>query len=189
MARARQLLERHGVVTRETVRAEGWPGGFAAVYPAFRAMEDGGKARRGYFVAGLGAAQFALPGAADRLRGERAADTPPVVVAATDPAQLYGAALPWPERAGRPVRTPGALVALHGGEPVAYLERGARRLLTFGADPSRWIEALTDLVKNGRLRALTLERVDDVPTRESPAAAALRAAGFVDAYRGLRFGP
>jgi ATP-dependent Lhr-like helicase len=189
MARARQLLDRHGVVTRETVRAEGWPGGFAAVYPALRAMEDAGRARRGYFVAGLGAAQFALPGAADRLRGERAADSAPVVVAATDPAQLYGAALPWPDSAGRPVRVPGALVALDGGAPVAYLEKGARRLLTFGADPALWIEALTDLVKNGRLRALTLERVDDVPTRESPAAVSLRSAGFVDSYRGLRFGP
>jgi ATP-dependent Lhr-like helicase len=87
------------------------------------------------------------------------------------------------------VRAPGALVALHAGVPVAYLERGARRVLTFGADPSLWIEALTDLVKNGRLRALTLERIDDVPTRESPAVTALRSAGFVDSYRGLRFGP
>jgi ATP-dependent Lhr-like helicase len=189
MARARQLLDRHGVVTRETVRAEGWPGGFAAVYPALRAMEEAGRARRGYFVAGLGAAQFALPGAADRLRGERATDSAPVVVAATDPAQLYGAALPWPDSAGRPLRAPGALVALYGGAPVAYLEKGARRLLTFGAEPALWIEALTDLVKNGRLRALTLERIDDVATRESPAVVALRSAGFVDSYRGLRFGP
>ncbi|HEV2993545.1 MAG TPA: DEAD/DEAH box helicase [Acidimicrobiia bacterium] len=188
-ARARQLLERHGVVTRETVRAEGWPGGFAAVYPALRAMEEAGRARRGYFVAGLGAAQFALPGAADRLRGEREAEDEVVVLAATDPAQPYGAALPWPDTPGRPARVPGALVVLHGGQPAAYLERGAKRVLTFDAEPSQWVGALTELVKNGRLRSLTIERVDDVPARESPTAPSLRAAGFVDGYRGLRFGP
>ena len=188
-ARARQLLERHGVVTRETVRAEGWPGGFAAVYPALRAMEEAGRARRGYFVAGLGAAQFALPGAADRLRSERDVDAEPVVLAATDPAQPFGAALPWPDTPGRPARGPGALVVLHGGRPAAYLERGAKRVLTFGSEPDQWVDALTGLVKNGRLRSLTIERIDDVPTRESPAAASLRAAGFVDSYRGLRWGP
>ncbi|HEV2993387.1 MAG TPA: helicase-related protein, partial [Acidimicrobiia bacterium] len=186
LARARQLLERHGVVTREAVRAEGSPGGFAAVYPTLRAMEDTGKVRRGYFVAGLGAAQFALPGAADRLRAERTADDTATVLAATDPAQPYGAALGWPDTPGRPARTPGALVVLRAGRPVGYLERGAKHLLTFGADPEAWIEPLTELVKDGRVRALTLERIDTVPVRESPAAESLRAAGFVPSYRGLR---
>ena len=100
-AQALQLLERHGVVTREGVRAEGVAGGFAAVYPVLRALEESGRARRGWFVAGLGAAQFALPGAVDRVRAYRTitADEPhAIVLAATDPAQPYGAALGWPER-------------------------------------------------------------------------------------------
>ena len=143
-----QLLERHGVVTREAVRAEGTPGGFAAVYPVLRALEESGRARRGWFVAGLGAAQFALPGAVDRLRAHRTtpADEPArvAVLAATDPAQPYGAALGWPEREGssRPSRTAGAHVVLVDGECVAFIERGGRSLLTFptagGADdPTR----------------------------------------------------
>ena len=134
---ALQLLDRHGVVTREAVRAEGTPGGFAGVYPVFRALEESGRARRGWFVAGLGAAQFALPGAVDRLRAHK---NPPddepgrvSVLAATDPAQPYGAALSWPEPVGggRPSRTVGAHVVLVDGECVAYVERGGRGLLTF----------------------------------------------------------
>jgi ATP-dependent Lhr-like helicase len=189
-ALALQLLERHGVLTREAARAEGFPGGFAAVYPVLSALEEGGRVRRGYFVAGLGAAQFALPGAVDRLRSLRATPedepAPAVVLAATDPAQPYGAALAWPEAgAGRPARAAGASVVLVDGGLAAYLERGGRNVVTFGADPAEWVEPLTTLVKDGRVAKLELHRIDGRPVRESPAADALRDAGFRDAYRGL----
>src|SRR5262249_12238743 len=132
---ALQLLDRFGVVTREAVRAEGVPGGFAGVYPVLRALEESGRARRGWFVAGLGAAQFALPGAVDRLRAHRTVDEDDtsrvLVLAATDPAQPYGAALSWPEHGGRPSRAAGAYVVLVDGECALYLERGLRSMLTF----------------------------------------------------------
>jgi ATP-dependent Lhr-like helicase len=151
-------------------------------------MEESGKVRRGYFVAGMGAAQFAHPGAVDRLRaarddGEQDAET--LVLAATDPAQPYGAALPWPESAGRPARAAGAFVVLTDGEPAAFLERGARSLLTFGSDPSQWADALAGIVKDGRLRKIELQRIDGLPVGESPLAEGVRSAGFVDGYRGL----
>ncbi len=198
---AEVLLARHGVLGREAVRAEGLGGGFARVYPVLRAMEEAGRVRRGYFVAGLGAAQFALPGAVDRLRSLR--DAPPGdgtgvaglglpagtgTLAATDPAQPYGAALPWPDTAGgpaRPSRSAGAFVVLEGGEPVAFLDRGGRSLLTFGGPTGAWAEPLVELVKGGRLRSIDLARVDGAGARESPHAAALREAGFRDSYRGL----
>jgi ATP-dependent Lhr-like helicase len=199
-ARAIQLLDRHGVVTREAALAENSPGGFAGVYPVLKAMEDGGSVRRGYFVAGLGAAQFALPGAVDRLRtlrevgttheqdrpGDAVADgdTLTVVLAAADPSQPYGAALPWPETAGRPARAAGAYVILVDGRPAAFLERGARSLATFGADPGTWADALASLVKDGRLRKIELGRVDGEHP-EPEIADALRAVGFIDGYRGL----
>ncbi|MFN8035307.1 MAG: DEAD/DEAH box helicase [Acidimicrobiia bacterium] len=191
-ARAVQMLERHGVVTREAVRAEATPGGFAGVYGVLRALEESGRARRGYFVAGLGAAQFALPGAVDRLRAERAPERehPSVLVlAATDPAQPYGSALAWPESPGRPARAAGASVVMVDGELVAFLERGGRTLLTFPStvEPAAWIDALTGLVKDGRIRTLELRHVDGTPARESPLAEPLRAAGFQDVPRGLRF--
>jgi ATP-dependent Lhr-like helicase len=198
-ALAWQLLERHGVVTREAVLAEGVPGGYAAVYPVLRALEERGQVRRGYFVSGLGAAQFALPGAVDRLRGARdeREPRPPVVLAATDPAQPYGAALAWPEAtgAGHPSRAAGARVVLWAGRPLAFLERGARRLVTFASrdgEPEQVAErtqalvtALVSLVSGGGVRSLELSHVDGEPVRESPLAADLRAAGFVDGYRGL----
>jgi ATP-dependent Lhr-like helicase len=142
-ARVRQLLDRHGVITREVVQAEEIEGGFAAVYGVLRAMEEAARVRRGYFVAGRGAAQFALPGAVDRLRATREADETPTVVtiAATDPANPYGAALGWPkhrtdqsdvetsaERAEtgglrRPTRSAGALVILVDGVLAAWLAK------------------------------------------------------------------
>ncbi len=193
-ARALQLLDRHGVVTRESVLAENAPGGFAGVYPVLKAMEESGKVRRGYFVAGLGAAQFALPGAVDRLRALRDARptlddgdepvAPPTVLAAADPAQPYGAALPWPDAAGRPARQAGAYVVLADGAPTAYLERGARSLLTFGTPPERWAEPVATLVKDGRLRKIELHRIDGAPASESPHLEALRVVGFADGYRG-----
>jgi ATP-dependent Lhr-like helicase len=183
-----QLLERHGVVTREGVRSENVPGGFAAVYPVLRALEESGRARRGWFVAGLGAAQFALPGAVDRVRAFRTpeGDGPhAVVLAATDPGQPYGAALSWPESSGRPARAAGAYVVLVDGDLAVYVERGGKHLLTFGADPHVWSAALVEAHKEGRVGRLQLERIDDEPARTSPHADVLRDAGFADGYRGL----
>ena len=191
-ARALQLLDRHGVLTREAALAEGLPGGYAGIYPVLKAMEEAGTVRRGYFVAGLGAAQFAVPGAVDRLRAARepvdradraAPDT--LVLAAADPAQPYGAALPWPEGPGRPSRSAGAYVVLADGAVAAFLERGARSLTTFGVDAAVWADGLASLVKDGRLRRVELVNVDGEPWSASPHADRLREAGFVDGYRGL----
>jgi ATP-dependent Lhr-like helicase len=159
-----------------------------------KALEERGAVRRGYFVAGLGAAQFALPGAVDRLRSFR--DPPPdgaaapatVVLAATDPAQPYGASLPWPEHSqgGRPARTAGAHVVLVDGALAAHLERGGHSLVTF--DVEGWAPVLRDLVDGGRYRSLEIRKVDGVPVRDGSVqaiAAELRAAGFVEGYRGL----
>ena len=126
MARARLLLDRHGIVSREIVNADGL-GSFAELYPVLKALEDAGKVRRGYFVAGLGGAQFAVPGADERLR-LKPEDKPAVVLAATDPANPYGAALPWPGGEPRPQRAPGAVVVLHQGRLLAYLGKSDRSL-------------------------------------------------------------
>ena len=191
LARAHQLLDRYGVVTRETALGEGQEGGFAGVYPVLKALEERGEARRGYFVAGLGAAQFALPGAVDRLRGSREpeSDAAPVVLAATDPSQPYGAALGWPESPGRPARTAGAHVVLIDGVPMVVLERGGRSLTTFeGAESNdAWIDAVIGLVKDGRLRKLEIAKVDGTAVRETPWAARLEAAGFTSAYKGMLY--
>ena len=152
-ASAEGLLDRHGVVTRGAVTSERVPGGFAGVYKVLSAFEDSGRCRRGYFVGSLGAAQFGGPGAVDRLRSfsrEVGADPDDkiaaVVLAATDPANPYGAALPWPERVSddatpgtghRPGRKAGALVVLVDGALAVYVERGGRTLLTFTADARR----------------------------------------------------
>jgi ATP-dependent Lhr-like helicase len=199
-ATALQLLERYGVLTREAVLAEGVEGGFAAVYPVLKALEERGQVRRGYFVAGLGGAQFALPGAVDRLRAVRGddigagtvdGDAVPVVLAATDPAQPYGASLPWPESTGRPARAAGALVVLIDGAPVAYLERGGRSLVVFAAAEHHpgWAVALAGSVgRTGGRTRLEIARIDGEPAALSPHADALRAAGFRDGYRGLVLG-
>jgi len=196
-ALATTLLERHGVVTREAVAAEAVAGGFSALYPVFRAMEEAGRIRRGYFVDGLGAAQFALAGAVDRLRAGRGAGVPTGVVhvlAAADPANPYGAALPWPrfdDGDRRPIqRAAGAYAVLVDGAAVAYLERGGRSLLTFPAfadegAPRRAADGLAALVSDGRLRELAIARVDGVPVGESPVREALIAAVFAPGYRGL----
>ncbi|MEZ5138568.1 MAG: DEAD/DEAH box helicase [Acidimicrobiales bacterium] len=202
-ARAMQLLERYGVLTREAALGEGVTGGFAGVYPVLKALEERGTVRRGYFVAGLGAAQFAVPGAVDRLRSAReprrrdalggrdgrgGADVDDVVVlAATDPAQPYGAALPWPPPDGRPARSAGALVVLVDGEAAVFVERGGRSLLTFPAAmvDDRWADALAGVVRSGRRRSLEVAKIDGAPARESPHADTLRRAGFADGYKGL----
>jgi len=190
--RALQLLERYGVLTREMALAEGAEGGFAGVYPILKEMEDRGQVRRGYFVAGLGAAQFALPGAVDRLRDERRTgiddDPPPaIVLAACDPAQPYGAALSWPDSAGRPNRATGAFVVLRAGEPLVHLERGGRSLNLFdgAATDSTWVTALASLVHNDQLRAIEVRKVDGDPIAEHPDIADLLVAGgFKPGYRG-----
>ena len=188
--RALQLVERYGVLTREAVLGEGQSGGFAGVYPVLRELEERGQLRRGYFVAGLGAAQFASMGAVDRLRQHRDAEPggQVMVLAATDPAQPYGAGLAWPESSGRPARVAGAYVVLVDGEPAVYIERGGRSLATFAASAADgWIEALQGLVKDGRLRGLELSRIDGVAAHDAPVAERLLAAGFGRGYRGLTY--
>ena len=194
-AQALQLLDRYGVVTRETVLAEGVVGGYASVYGVMKVLEERGRARRGYFVAGLGAAQFALPGAVDRLRATRDAidrdispdQVPaPIVLASTDPAQPYGATLGWPEAAGRPARTAASLVVLHQGMALAWFDRRAHHLVLFSGatDDDAWAQALAGLVRTGRQRTVEVRKVDGGEVTAS-VAEALRAAGFADGYRGL----
>jgi ATP-dependent helicase Lhr and Lhr-like helicase len=195
-AHALALLERHGVLTREAVASEGVEGGFSGVYPVLRALEEAGRIRRGYFVDGLGAAQFALAGALDRLRAEREPGAAPVVhlLAAADPANPYGAALPWPRRDAadrRPFqRAAGAYVALVDGIAALYLERGGSTLQTFPAadDPevaTAAVAGLARLVTSGRLKELVIRKVDGGPIETSPARGRLLDAGFVAGYRGL----
>jgi ATP-dependent Lhr-like helicase len=135
LALAEQLLARHGVLTRDAIAAEDVPGAFGALYPVLRSLEESGRVRRGYFVAGLGGSQFAHAGALDRLRSLREPDPEApqgAVVAATDPANIYGAAVPWPRTtATRLMRAAGAHVALVDGRLVAFLGKGERDIATF----------------------------------------------------------
>ncbi|MBE7519324.1 MAG: DEAD/DEAH box helicase [Thermoflexaceae bacterium] len=199
-ALAGALLERYGVVTRETAATEGLPGGFSAVYPVLKAMEESGRVRRGYFIEGLGGAQFALPGAVDRLRAGRDAprDESALVLAATDPANPYGATLGWPQKEASsrntPQRAAGARVVLVSGEPILYLERSGKGLLTLPAadDPGRLALAISALLQDPAIlngRSFTIERIDGEPAAGSPHAAALLGAGFVPGYRGMVFRP
>ncbi|GAA4221290.1 ATP-dependent Lhr-like helicase [Streptosporangium album] len=208
-AQAEVLLERHGVVTRGAVTAERLPGGFAAIYQVLRAFEESGRCRRGYFVEGLGGAQFALPGAVDRMRATAApsGDGAPdpwstrkpdgngrraVVLAAADPANPYGAALSWPAHPGevshKPGRKAGSLVVLVDGHLVLYVERGGKTLLSF-TDGDRLrpaVDALALAVRDGALGKLTVERADGAAINDSPLGAALEEAGFHPTPRGLR---
>ncbi len=215
-ALAELLLERYGVLTREQVSAEGLAGGFSSVYGALTELETLGVCRRGYFVEGLGGAQFALPGAVERLRAGRV-DRPDatLVLAAVDPAQPYGAVLPWPRREGqkrRPARVAGAYVVLVAHEPVLYLERGGRGIVTltsevgairdgrlavsgapavFGgrragvAPLALALCALADAVRTGRIDAIALERVDGEPAIGSELEPALVELGFRQGPRKL----
>src|SRR4051812_8320367 len=188
------LLERYGIVTRETVLAEGVPGGFATLYGELANLETLGTARRGYFVEGLGGAQFALPAAVERLRGLRADDpADPRVLAATDPANPYGATIPWPRREDhsgrRPMRVAGAYVVTLDAEPVLYVERGGKGLLPL-ADPGEdrlreALEAVADEVRRGRLPRLGIERFDGEPVIGSPMGALLIELGFRQSPRRL----
>lgn len=227
---AQSLLDRHGLLTRGAVAAERVPGGFAGVYRVLAAMEERGRARRGYFVEGLGGAQFAMDGAADRLRSvngrlERAraaewpagpAAEPPqvLVLAAADPANAYGAALPWPDppatpgagepeagkggketkeaRAHRPGRKAGALVVLVDGELSLYVERGGKSLLAWPEDEGTLAAAtaaLASVVRAGALGSVTVERANGVPALGSALGAALEEAGFHATPRACGCGP
>ncbi|RZF03300.1 ATP-dependent helicase [Streptomyces sp. SCA2-2] len=208
-ALARTLLDRHGVVTRGAVAAEGVEGGFSAVYRVLSAFEDSGQARRGYVVEGLGAAQFAMDGAVDRLRAsataaEREAGGTPrqaLVLAAADPANAYGAALPWPEPpsgAGhKPGRKAGAMVVLVDGELAMYMERGGKTLLAWPSTtpddplaPDPRLEgaahALAGSAAGGSLGTVTVERINGEPALTSPVGTYLENAGFHATPRGLR---
>src|SRR6202165_3406241 len=177
------LLQRYGVLTRETVVAEGWAGGFAALYPVLRAMEESGRIRRGYFVEGLGGSQFALPGAVDRLRALRDSGGGIVALAATDPANAYGSILPWPRSDGRMGRTAGSYIVLDDGILKLYLERGGRSLLTNGeAQPEHWCALTGRWVRAGRVE---VQRVDEVQVRDSPLNALVPQSGFTSTHRGL----
>jgi ATP-dependent Lhr-like helicase len=229
-ALAELLLERYGIVTREQVLAEGVKGGFAMLYDTFANLETLGVCRRGYFVEGMGGAQFALPGAVERLRAARsllapvdggptpgasagrgvagvgagvssaAASARPderrtLVLAAADPAQPYGAALPWPRREGRergPSRVAGAYVVSVADEPALYVERGGRGLLTLaepldgdGEPVASGLRALADAVRAGRVPKLALERIDGEPAIASDLAQTLLELGFSPGPRKL----
>src|SRR5205807_416120 len=163
-ALAELLLERHGIVTRDSVRAEGVAGGYGAVYSELRALETLGLCRRGYFVEGLGGAQFALGGAVERIRELRSADAEEpeaLVLAAADPAQPYGAALPWPKRAGaRAARVAGAYLVLLDGEPALFVERGGRSLVPLREPDEAWLRpalaAVVDHVRRGGVKRLAV---------------------------------
>ncbi len=183
---AQQLLSRYGVLTREVAAAEGIFGGFSAVYDVLKAMEDAGRIRRGYFVAGVGATQFALPAALDLLRSlkEPPEDPETVLLAATDPANPYGTILHWPgsgtaEEVGRPTRTVGSLVILINGDLAAYVSRGARQLQVFlpEDDPAR---SATARALAGRLAGLGLliGEINGIPAPGHPLAPFLVDAGF-----------
>jgi ATP-dependent Lhr-like helicase len=183
IALAQTLLQRHGVLTREAVAAENVAGGFAALYPVLRAMEESGRIRRGYFVEGCGAAQFALAGAVDGLRSQRGATDTTVVLSAVDPANPYGAVLAWPKLAGRAARAVGSFVVLHSGELRLYIERGGRSMLTCGDVGDEDIDALTTVA--ARIGRLDLQTIDGDPAAAHHLAPRLRAGGFVPSTRGL----
>ena len=211
---AQQLLARYGVVTRETVTHEAIAGGFSTVYQVLKAMEDSGRVRRGYFVAGLGGAQFAMPAALDLLRSLRDVPDEPrtVVVAATDPANPYGSILKWPEtgeavtsadvnatpvESGRgPTRTVGSIVILVDGAAAAYLKKGERELLLFTPpeEPrrsavirqvARMLRSIASVREEGR-RGMLIAEVNSAPATAHPAARLFIEQGFLPTAMGLQ---
>ncbi len=206
-AAAEFLLERYGVVTRGSVAAEAVPGGFGQLYRVLGRLEEAGHTRRGYFVERLGAAQFSTSATIDRLRtlvrepGHGQLPTA-LGLAATDPANPYGAALGWPESAGghRPGRKAGALVVLLDGALALYVERGGKTVLGFGSlvpdTESAGAEAavldavaveLVAVLRRAGTVKLGIEKVNGSPVNDSPLGAALRRAGFYSTPSGLRF--
>ena len=199
---AELLLNRHGVLTKGAVASEGVPGGFAMLYKVLTAFEDAGRCQRGYFVESLGGAQFAVASTVDRLRSYLEGVDPErheyqtVVLAAADPANPYGAALPWPDGPHRPGRKAGALVALVDGQLAWFVERGGRTLLSFTDDADAHhaaAGALADLIGKGRVQSVLVEKINGVPVLEpgddgdrTAVMAALTGAGFARTPRGLR---
>ncbi|HRV60459.1 MAG TPA: DEAD/DEAH box helicase, partial [Solirubrobacterales bacterium] len=187
-AQAELMLERYGILTREMALAEGIPGGFSTLYPELSNLEVLGTARRGYFVEGLGGAQFALSGAVERLRALPAEENGPdtfTILAATDPASPWGSTLPWPklESGRKAARAAGAYVLARNGHPLLYVERGGKGLLRL--DPSlegealaAALSALTEEANAGRLGQLKIERFDGEPILGSTFEQLLVAAGF-----------
>jgi ATP-dependent Lhr-like helicase len=195
LARSQMLLERYGVVSRDAALADEIPGGFKAVYDVLKTMDEAGRVRRGYFVEGLSATQFAYPGAVERLRAEREreSDVETRALAAVDPANPYGNLLPWPptstETSRRPRRVSGAWVILYGGRLAAYVHTGGRGLLTFEPMLDRDIASavaveLRELGRRTR-RSLRLSRIDGEPAAKSPHASVLKSAGFRTDYNDL----
>lgn len=184
---AELLLDRHGVVARSTAHAEAYPGGFSALYPVLARLEEIGRIRRGYFVEGLGGAQFARPGAVDRLRMESSSEL--VVLAASDPANPYGGVLPWPDLEGvRLARDAGAYVFMVEGDLIAYLDRGRRGLTMLDPSPDSYglvSRAMAEVA--GRHRRLTLMTINGEPATASPLASQLTEWGFATAPRGLAY--
>ncbi len=191
LARARMLMERYGVASREAAKADGLSGGYSAVYPVLRSMEESGRARRGHFVEGLTGAQFALGGTIDRLRDARRVELEEEVrvLAAVDPAQPWGSLLSWPETSarGKPRRVVGARVVSVGGAPVLYVGKGGRAVLTFpvarddvilGRAVSAWLKAPSG-------RRLRVRTIDGIVATEHPAASVFMKSGFVEGYQEL----
>jgi ATP-dependent Lhr-like helicase len=204
LALGRSLLRRYGVVSREVVRGESLPGGYGPVYQVLKGMEETGRIRRGYFVEGLSGAQFAEPGAVDRLRAARPEETPlegfgaddAVLLSAVDPANPYGAMLSWPGVAERgrkvqPRRVAGAWVVLLAGRLLAWLGPGGRQLLCFaqGALAAGELDALADRLHEvrrfGLRRRWVVEEINGHPAEQSSLADALLARGFERDYKGL----
>jgi ATP-dependent Lhr-like helicase len=186
-ASAQLLLDRYGVVTRGAVKGEGYPGGFSALYPVYSHLEETGRVRRGYFVEGLGGSQFALPGAVDRLRSESIQEL--TVLAATDPANVYGAALAWPDVEGaRLARDAGAYVFLRSGDLIGYLDKGRHNLTVLAEDTSTFESLGRGLsVIASRHRRTTVNTVNGRPAPKSPLAPALVEWGFATAPKGLTY--
>jgi ATP-dependent Lhr-like helicase len=184
------LLARHGVITRGVAAAEAVPGGYAALYRVLATMEDAGHVRRGYFIEGLGAAQFGTGAAVDDIR--RDGPQASFVLAATDPANPYGAALPWPTSpiGHLPGRKAGATVVLNAHGLVLFVERGGKSLLSW-ADPgdagaASSVAALADAVRSGARPPLHVQRIDGIDAQQSPWRSVLVEAGFLVTPRGLR---
>lgn len=199
LARAEMLLERYGIVSRESATAEGLPGGFGPIYRVLRAMEDSGRVRRGWYVEGLSGAQFARPGNVDRLRSlaadpedatvHRSGDVQ--ILAAMDPANPFGTLLPWPETPGpRPRRVSGAWVLLLAGTPVLYAGSDGRQLIRFARNDLHRrpyhaaVRALTNLPRHGR-RLPVIEKIDGHPAADSALYPLLLECGYRQEYRGL----
>jgi ATP-dependent Lhr-like helicase len=179
---ATTLLDRHGIVGRDIVLSEGVPGGYAGLYPVLAALEDVGTVRRGYFVEGLGGAQFGLPGAIDRLRSRD--PTGLIALAASDPANAYGAGVAWPDHpAAKPARRSGAYVVLDNGALCAFVDRGGRSVVSYTDDGATFARGLALL--GPRLRQWTVERINGVPAADSGYRPDLVDAGFVLGYKGL----